>query len=406
MGLAAKWKHYVANCFPECVLSQERAPPADGVVIDVMVLLHTFAVKDEDEDPAPAQRLADSIWYSACDARAVAFCFDVADTTPLAKHVEWDARPQPTASVTVEQLQFALMGNGLTDHYSSVVSLRELRAVLCSWLKDELLQRFAAHKKMELIYFFGVDEIPTYAYFQALPAEYGGRLIVREEERDDLYRSLHGEADISGTFAATVLRSDAKCGVVESRTSDSDWALLGAMHAFPGFRVRLHHFDRASKQPIFMTIDVSALAAVAPARYNLTLHEWAAITLSRGSDYVDASIKGLPDWENYFRTCATVLFNFKKSTRRDDVVTPNKVDTQALHYVFVHASDKHARAKIAYTYGDSHLPRLAWHLLYATHAVHRGGLPALDCMTFGWARDEATQKVVHAKKVKQVVFQI
>ena len=155
-----------------------------------------------------------------------------------------------------------------------------------------------------------------------------------------------------------------------------------------------------------MTIDVNALASVAPARYNLTLHEWVAITLSRGSDYVDASIKGLPDWETYFRTCSTALFNYKKRTRRDDIVTANKVDTHALHAVFVAASDKHARAKIAYTYGDSHLARLAWHLLYATHAVHRGGLQALDCMAFGWARDAETQKVVHAKRVQQAVFSV
>lgn len=135
MGLDAKFKNYVSQAFPECVVA--NAPPPDGVVGDAMVMFHSFKprsaeneageIEPEDE---PAKRLVNNIWWTLNDATHAALCFDVSANTPVAKEIEWSTRPKPEVKVTAESVQKSLMFHELPD-YGSIISSREARNVLC-----------------------------------------------------------------------------------------------------------------------------------------------------------------------------------------------------------------------------------------------------------------------------------
>jgi len=300
-----------------------------------------------------------------------ALCFDVSATTPEPKSIEWSERPAPAVAVSPEDVERALCFDALPD-YPSLVASRTARMTLCKWLVRKIAERLAPGQSMLVL----DDGDPT--------VYRGG--VAEPERRPDLKRSMHGEADVSGIFAARVLHFQLGATGVTCLTSDTDWVLIGALNAFPGLRVRMHHFDRASKQPVFQGVDCWALAEAAPRRYGVSLMEWAAIVASRGTDFVRGGlIRGIPDWEKYVRGCAEALAAVKRRAG-EDLVTDTRVDADGLHRTFVAASRNAPRASLRYERGDGAVARLAWNVLYMKNCPDHGGV-GIDCFRFGWRRD-------------------
>jgi len=375
MGLGANFKKYVARTFPGAH-GREDAPTA--VVVDGMVVLHTFAPRPD--EATPAQRLAGSLWHHMSDAPHAALCFDVSETTPSAKAIEWANRPAPAVAVLSSDVEAGLLFDQLPN-YASLISSRRARATLCRWLAQECVARMRASSVVRtLLVLHDCDPV----LYQKLE---DGSLV--RTQRQDLARSLHGEADVSGIFAARFLwRECCGCsGVVECRTSDTDWVLIGVLNCFPGLRVRMHHFDRASRLPVFQTVRCDALARDAARLYGITVHEFAALVASRGTDFVTPLLSGGGEWEEYMDACAGALKKVKSRTCCSPV-TEGEISVSALHAVFVEASERRQRARLRYAREDGELSRLAWHLFYMMHCPERGG-EGLDCTRFGWTETDA-----------------
>lgn len=351
-----------------------------------MVLLHSHTVRAGDEEPA--LRLAGSLWHTIADAPVAAMCFDVSATTPLAKSIEWGSRPAPSVTLSREDVERALETASLPD-FASLISSREARTVLCKWLVLRVVERLKWGHMLLVI----DDGVPmVYANSST-----GEPSVVH---RPDLARTLHGEADISCIYAAHVLRSEflGGMGVVECCSVDTDLILIGCLNAFEGLRIRLHHFDKASKLPVFQTVDCAQLAASMSARYKLPLMEWATLVASRGTDYVQGGLilRAPSDWDVYLTNCAQALCDVKRTTGGRDLVTEERVDAAALHTTFVAASARMKRSKLRYEREDGVLARLAWNVLYMRHAPMRGG-QGLDCEQFGWGVNAQGQ--VEARRV-------
>jgi hypothetical protein len=377
MGLAADFKKYVAATHGDCVRpspGQAGYEPPDAVVVDVMVLLHSFSVRSSEE--APARRLAETVMHSVADAPVAAMCFDVSASTPPAKSLEWAVRPAPAVHVSAADVHAALEHEQLPD-FPSLLASREARTVLCRWL----VQRAAELLRWDRTLLVLDDGAPT-VYATTATGERSAT------PRPDLARPLHGEADISCIFAARTLHGEWRARLVECITVDTDLVLIGALNAFDGLRVRLHHFDRATKLPVFLTVDCSALAVAGPARYGLDIMEWAALIASRGTDYVHGGvIRGVGDWDVYMTGCAEALRDVRRSRGNAPLVSDQRVETAALHTTFVAASSRLKRSKLKYEADDGTLARLAWHVLYMRHAPMRGG-EGLHCLDFGWMLDQ------------------
>jgi hypothetical protein len=378
MGLSPKFKQFLAACHPECLVPEGGA--ARAVVIDVMVTLHSHTVHPDDEHPA--LWLAQTLWYAIEHASVAALCFDVSATTPVAKSIEWAARPAPEVVVTVADVEAALAQDKL-PHFPSLIASRGARAALCKWLVRKMAARLS-------------DEQALVVFDDGVPTVYRAVAGVRTSEaRPDLARTLHGEADVSAVFAAHVLHSEFGAPSVQVCTVDTDIVLIACLSCFEGLLVRLQHFDHKTRLPVYMTVDCARLAADGPARYRLTLPEWATLVMSRGTDYVHGGvIKGVGDWDVYLRGCADALRDVKASRGRE-LVTPHTVDAGALHTTFVAASARMKRAALKYERDDGTMARLAWNVLYFTHAPLRGG-EGLDCTAFGW-RVEDGGKVACAR---------
>lgn len=367
MGLGANFKKYVAATFPECVASAPPQPPPEAVVVDVMVCLHAHTVRAE----APAQWLAQCLLFALGSAPVSALCFDVSATTPSAKSLEWAERPKPAVEVTAADVEAALAADQLPD-LPSLIANREARTVLCRWLVKRIAELQWWGRTLLVL----DDGTPTVYRTSAT----GERTV---ERRPDLARSQHGEADISTVFAANVLHSQFGAGVVELATCDTDIVLIGCLNAFEGLRVKLTHFDHATKQPVMMWVDCAALARAAPERYRVALMEWAALVASKGTDYIKSMIHGVGDWDVYLAGCAEALNDVKRSRGGRPLVSDESFEAQAMHTVFVAASERMKRARVKYDRDDGTLARLAWNTLYFRHAPHRGGA-GLDCGDFGW----------------------
>ena len=375
MGLSPKFKAHVAECHGDCVIGENFVPAVRAVVIDVMVSLHSHTVRPGDE--RPALWLAQTLWYSIENAQVAALCFDVSATTPVAKSIEWAARPAPEVSVTSADVEAALAEDQL-PHFPSLIASRGARATLCKWLVRKMAARLGAGQTL-LVFDDGVP---------ALYRNVGG--VSTSEPRPDLARTLHGEADVSAVFAAHVLRNEFGLPVVQVCTVDTDIVLIACLSCFDGLWVRLQHFDHKTRQPVYMTVDCARLAVAGPARYGLSLAEWATLVMSRGTDYVHGGvIKGVGNWDVYLRGCAEALRDVKASRGRE-LVTKDAVDAGALHTTFVAASARMKRAAIKYDRDDGTMARLAWNVLYFTHAPLRGG-EGLECTSFGWRVGEAGQ---------------
>jgi hypothetical protein len=379
MGLASKVKAYLASDFPACCTPPaDGDPPPDAVVVDVMVLLHAFTVKPGEE--YPALWLVQTIWSSVAETRLISLCFDVSESTPVAKSIEWANRPAPEVAVTSQDVLDALGENDL-PHFPSLIASRSARSTLCKWLVQRIAERLGEAQTMLVL----DDGVPT-VYRK------GGR-----EQRPDLARTLFGEADISTVFSANVLHDQFGAKTVDIYTCDTDIVLISCLNAFEGLRTRLVHFDNATRRPVYLYVDCWRLAHQGPARYGLTLMEWATLMLSRHSDYVqNGVIRGVGDWHTYMSGCAEALLDVKRTRGGRPIVTESRVETGALHTVFIAASDRMKRAKPRFERDDGTMARLAWNALYFRNCPRTGG-EGLDCLQFGWARGDDGMVVLRAR---------
>ena len=369
MGLAPKFKAYLLAEFPQCCTPPgPDDQPASAVVVDVMVTLHAHSVRPGDE--SPALWLAQTLWFAISDFQLISLCFDVSATTPAAKSIEWSTRPAPEVVVTSEDVLAALAENDLPD-FPSLIASRSARTTLCRWLVQRMAERLTGAQTMLVL----DDGVPTVYRCGS------------SEARPDLARATHGEADIACVFAANVLRDQFGAASVDVNTCDTDLVLISCLNAFEGLRVRLIHFDAATKRPVLMWVDCWKLAHAGPAKYGLTLMEWGALLASRGTDYVHGGvIRGVGDWETYMRGCSEALRDVKRTRGGRPIVTDDVVEAGALHTVFVAASERMKRAKVKYERDDGTMARLAWNCLYFRHCPSRG-CEGLDCMQFGWGMD-------------------
>jgi hypothetical protein len=396
MGLFAGFKAYVTSTFPTCVVENDNVGDGAGVVLDVMCALHAF--KPQAGEEAPAQRLADSLWFSVYDGEFVAFCFDVADDTPAAKAICWQERPAPETEVSAADILRGLASDRL-DNYDDIISNREARMVLCKWLQAELIKRFrlCANHPVTQLYFFGADGMPTHVTWDGCEYEYGPDLDILK--RSDLHKPMHGEADISCVFAAHVMATECGAQRVEIRTVDTDVVMISCLNAFPGLQVQLAHFDRKAHEFVKVTYDINRMNAAVTATHKVTTAEWAVLCISRGTDYASRSMSGVPGWADYMELLCPII-----SARQCVVQDANEItiNTKALHGTIVAGSAKAKRSKVLYAIDDGHLARVAWQLFYSLHAP-LGKLEVPDCCELGWAQNETgfveRVKVAHGQIV-------
>lgn len=370
MGLSADFKKFISSQFPKAC--EPPTSPADGIVVDVMVYLHSFVERENDAEPA--QKLVDSIIWAANGATSAVFCFDNSKDTPAAKEVEFAKRPQPTRTFTDDEIRSALMMDILPD-YKNLIQSRNARTVLCDWIVEQLTTRFVTQKNMKTVYFFGTSEVPM--MYTKEPA-------ITLTLRHDLAKQLHGESDISGIYAAHILKKECNAAVVELRTVDTDWVVIGMLNPFEGLRIRLQHFDRRIGTFVSWFADISMLCKMVVTQYKIAVQEFCLLCLSKGSDYVQNAIAGFPDWPMYIDSCARELIRVK--TRAGEVVEDGRINGAALHAVFVEASANKKRSKLNYNKTDGFLTRLAFNYFYFSQAPLRGG-KHLNCFDFGWVRD-------------------
>ena len=363
MGLFAGFKSYVSASFPSCVRPNNSVGSDSGVVLDVMCALHAF--KPADDEEAPAQRLADALWFSVYDADFVAFCFDVSENTPLAKAICWQERAEPEVEVTTADIERGLLFD-LLPHYNDIISSRSARAALCFWLQRELTTRFRKCDQMPVrrAYFYGSDVQPVCISwsdelddFDADGTPVGHELVCTP--RPDLQKPLHGEADISCVFAAHVLRSECNASVVEIRSVDTDIVMIASLHAFQGLQVQLAHFDRKQGSFVKVTFDIAELVRLVTRQYKVSILEWALLCITRGTDYASRSMSGVPDWDKYMDLLCTLARGKGCVTRDESCV---RINTCALHGTIVSATAKTKRSKLLYAPNDGHLARCAWQL--------------------------------------------
>lgn len=383
MGLAADFKKSLTSELPDCIL--EHADPA-AVVIDVMVLLHLHAVKDpnpDDPDPCPpAKILANKLWWEICKFKCAALCFDVAETTPTAKQIEWQQRPHAAHSVSIEDIHHMLLYEQLYN-YKDIIATRSSRIVLCKWLIKEMFHRIGT-SKLEKLYVFG-DKQPVLMQH--------GSIV----ERPDLHRNLHGEADASGILAAHVMHEEQNCKTIQCRTSDTDWVLLGMLNSFQGLQIRLTHFAKGSA--VHQIVDAHILSTLVVETYGINKHEWAALAISRGTDFVEKMLNFIPGWPEYMEAMSFALRAVKRT--RGDLASDRHVDIEGLDKVLVSASATFGRAQKMYKKNDGALMRLAWHVMYAARVPLRGG-DGLECLEFGgWKK--TGEKISRAADITQWV---
>jgi hypothetical protein len=372
MGLGANFKKYMSSVFPAHIL-KGSVHDCDAVVVDVMVLLHVFKVREDEMQPA--RRLAMQFWTAIKNARCAALCFDVSHTTPAAKQIEWRNRRQPEVSLTENHVRRMLQFDQL-DNYADLVSSRKLRVILCDYIVRNLVSVFRAQDRLQNLYIFGT-EVPLH-YTVGVPDPV---------LRHDLHKSLHGEADISGMLAAYTMHTECKCMRLKCVTVDTDWVLVGLLHVHlmhedASFFVELSNFNKGSGFFDIMSVKIRDVEKAIRQVYNVSVFEWASFALTRGCDFVDPLLKFVPDWEAYM---VTMLTEYNK---RGVQLTPQAIDTDIVHKTIVAASDKTPRAKLNYARGDGALARLAWSMFYFSRAPIHGGAD-LDNVTFGgWGLDK------------------
>ena len=388
MGLGPSFKPYLRDTFPSVVL--EDAGDADGVVIDVMVLLHTFTLREEDEHDRPVDRLVGMFWNAICGYTRAALCFDVPSTTPSAKAIEWRNRPAPEIVVTSDDLNEWLIFDQIYE-FKSVMASRQARMVLCNFLAKRLVERMRCPTwtgLLKTLIVFG--DVAPVVYLRSGP----------QTPRPDWKRPLHGEADVSGIFAAHILKD--KCRGVVAVTCDTDWCLVGALNAFPGLVVKLTHYDRKCGAFVSMFVDVNKLVAEVKRVYSVNLFEWAAVVLTRGSDYVTSFIRGIPDWHTYVSLLCNRVVAQKNRTKVAEVVSASALNGPLFFGALKQLVNDTQRTALKIDENDGELARLAWNLFYFKHVPLAGGA-GLDCESFGgWQVD--ANGVVDKAQTRNAVF--
>jgi len=242
--------------------------------------------------------------------------------------------------------------------------------VLCAFLAQRLVERMrspSSNSPLKTIIVFG-NEDPVIHLRSG-----------KSDTRSDWKLPLHGEADVSGIFAAHILKD--KCRGVVCETVDTDWCLVGALNAFPGLIIKLTHYDRRCGF-VSMFVDVHKLSSEAERVYSVSIHEWAAVVLTRGSDYVTPFVRGIGDWHTYVSLLCNRIVAQKNRTKVATVVSASALNGPLFFGALKQLVNDTQRTALKIEEHDGELARLAWNLFYFKHTPLSGGA-GLECEAFG-----------------------
>jgi hypothetical protein len=379
MGLGAQFKNYLKSTFPAAV--SDEPPAADAVVIDTMVLLHSFTIRDEDEDQ-PATRLVNMFWNTVKTYKRAVICFDVPKDTPSAKSIEWRHRSVNRSEthlvdVSVEEVRAWLAFNQLYN-WNSIIANRQARMAVCEFVADSLVARMRRDEDsspLRTIIVFGAQTPMIY--------QKNGSCTTKPEWK----LTFHGEADISGIYAAHLFKD--KSTKVVCVTVDTDWVLVGALNAFDGLVVQLSHFDRKLGRFVSIYVDVFKFRAAAENTYKVTFHEFASVVLTKGSDYVGQMIAGVGEWHNYVSLLCNRLIAQKNRRKIATIVSASAFDAPVFFEAMQQFVKDVPRTTLRFQPDDGELARLAWNFFYFSKSPLTCTADKLACEKFGgWAYDE------------------
>lgn len=386
MGLSPGFKQYVADHFPECYAKSEKPVETDVIIIDAMVILHRWR-RDPDSDLPGGHQLADALYYLMWRSPVAAICFDDVHETTRAKEAEWSARSLTTGACDPVALEALLAEHQLPADFDDFLADRFLRQRLNTYLRDELFKRMRLSRgmtEMRRLAVFNAGGPPVDA---AWPEDGMAPFDSHElhiQTRHDWHAPLMGEGEMCCVRAAALLRGVAPGNpprVVVS-TCDTDAVLIGMMNSFPGLKVELSHYDRKTQAPSYAAVDVHALSGLVSSRLRVSHHDFSAIAISKGSDFVTQSMGGIADWHKYMQTCCDHL------RARGPVVTV----TASGAAVDVARADSMLRSlqtlgkRVAPKYTSArHLHRLAWNVAYFALGVGGRAGDALERLDgYGW----------------------
>ena len=389
MGLASGFKAYLKAKFPACV-SDVALEPADAVVVDVMVVLHSFSPDEENSLPTGTQ-LCDKLFYMVWYYDHAVFCFDNAAQTPATKALEWARRGQDATPVDVEALRSALAEHRLPADFQAFLKHRNERMIVCEYVERELVRRMrmgGQQSTLRTLTVVGTGDVPTRASWR------DDELVLRP--MPELSAPLLGEADVSCIAAALHLREHDGAVRVHVSTVDTDLVVVALLHEFKGLTISLPLFDRKKRDVAHFAVDVHELAGAVRSAYNTSPHDYALLVLSKKTDYTPPSIKQLGDWDKYVDQCVAGMrvVNRRLVLASDDVQREHgvrvdgetAVDLSALHRTFLSACvGQRKNVKVSYVPGDGHLLRLAWvYHYYALAPVMKTASKNLDPTAWGW----------------------
>jgi hypothetical protein len=396
MGLAPAFKQYIRAKFPECV-STDALAPVEGVVVDVMVILHSFKPDTMSEMPSGRQ-LCDRLFYAVWEYEHAVFCFDNTAQTPINKAIEWAKRAdgaavpadvEPTKPMDPAALDDALSRHELPDDFNAFLADRKLRMKVCEYLQDEMFRRMrmgGPASTLVSMAVLGARDVPSAAYWNKDDT-------LEIVSRSDLTAPMMGEADVSCISAAMYLRAIG-ANRVHVRTVDSDLVAVALLHAFPGMFISLPVFDRKKHELAHYSVDVHALANAAPKAYGVCIQDFVVILLSKKTDYTRASIMQLGEWCKYVAVCVQALKMQQEPLYDADDAT---LDLLVMHRMFLGATvGQRKNVKIAYGIKSWHLNRLAWVFWYYTLAPSmKTASKSLDPVQWGWTvKDVAGRQTV------------
>ena len=199
------------------------------------------------------------------------------------------------------------------ETWEDALADRDARAALTRALAEALVQLFAQRGSFRKLIVHG-------AWNAARAYARGGAPHRWKECEKSAAAELLGEGEVAVAFWARRLAARAAGSPVVMRTVDTDLVLVGALHAAPGMMVQLQHFDRRTRTMVRVTIDAAALAAAVQRALKISLHDWALICISRGTDFVGRGVHRAPAWPRYVEVCSGFLQDARASLVRDEAL--------------------------------------------------------------------------------------
>jgi hypothetical protein len=387
MGLSAGFKNYLAEEFPGAFTKACDPAAADVIIVDAMVVLHSFKLDAESPHPGGHQ-LADRFFYLLWKASIGVLCFDDLHNTPRAKEQEWSERTKTTGACDPATLEELLARHELPPDWDDFICDRTGRQRINTYLRDELFKRMRLSRgqmdMQRLLVFNAGDGSPTEGIWPRqehhAPFE-EEELVVRD--RPDWSATLVGEGEMCCVRAATLLRDSLRPGTrVVVATCDTDALLIAMLNAFPGLLVELSHYDRKAGAMSYALVDAHALAAAVEKQLRVTKHEFALISISKGSDFVSQSMAGIANWKTYVDGCCSHI----KLTSPVVTVSASgaRVDLARADAMLRSLGTLGKRVQPRYE-SANHLKRLGWNVIYFSFGAGGAASASLEQLErWGW----------------------